>query len=51
MTLQERLDTLKQQRDLIKEQFIKVSGAIEMIESMIADEKNNDKKEKPKKKD
>ena len=51
MSLQDRLDNLKKQQELLKEQFIKVAGAIEMLESMIDDEKNNDAKEKPKKKD
>ena len=51
MELQERLKALKGQQELLKEQYIKVAGAIEMIESMIADEEKNDAKEKPKKKD
>ena len=49
MSLQDRLDNLKKQQELLKEQFIRVSGAIELLESMIDDEKNNERKEKPKK--
>ena len=49
MSLQDRLESLIQQQNLIREQYIKVSGAIEMLETMIDDEKKNDTKEKPKK--
>ena len=49
MTLQDRKEQLQKQQDMLKEQYIKVAGAIEMIDSMIEDEKNNDAKEKPKK--
>ena len=49
MSLQDRLDNLKKQQDMIKEQFIKIAGAIEMLENMIEDEKRNDAEEKPKK--
>ena len=49
MTLQDRKEQLEKQQELLKEQYIKVAGAIEMIDSMIDDEKNNDSKEKPKK--
>ena len=51
MKLQERLDNLINQRDMLKEQYIKVAGAIELLEGMIEDEKKDDTKEKPKKKD
>ena len=49
MTLQDRKEQLQKQQDMLKEQYIKVAGAIEIIDSMIEDEKNNDAKEKPKK--
>ena len=49
MTLQDRKEQLEKQQELLKEQYIKVAGAIELIDSMIDDEKNNDSKEKPKK--
>ena len=45
MNLQDRLESLKKQRELFKENFIKVLGAIELVESLIEDEK----KKKPKK--
>ena len=46
MKLQERLDNLINQRDMLKEQYIKVAGAIELLEGMIEDEKKDDTKEK-----
>ena len=49
MTLQDRKEQLEKQQDILKEQYIKVAGAIELIDSMIEDEKNNATKEKPKK--
>jgi len=49
VTLQDRKEQLQKQQDMLKEQYIKVAGAIEIIDSMIEDEKNNDAKEKPKK--
>lgn len=49
MTLEDRKKHLESQRELLKEQYIKVVGAIEMIDNMIEDEKKDDAKEKPKK--
>ena len=51
MKLQEKRENLVNQREGLKEHYIKICGAIEFIESMIADEEKNDAKEKPKKKD
>ena len=49
MNLETRLENLKKQQDMIKEQFIRIAGAIEMLESMLEDEKNNGAKDEPKK--
>ena len=48
MNLQDKLDNLKNQREVLKEQFIKVIGAIELLETLIKEEKDATK-EKPKK--
>ena len=49
MNLETRLENLKKQQEMIKEQFIKIAGAIELLEGMVEDEKNNGTKEEPKK--
>ena len=49
MNLETRLENLKKQQEIIREQFIKIAGAIELIEGMIEDEKNNGTEEEPKK--
>ena len=40
MELKERLDNLKNQQEGTKELFIKLQGAIELIESMIKEEES-----------
>ena len=37
MNLETRLENLKKQQEIIREQFIKIAGAIELIEGMIED--------------
>ena len=54
MNLQDRIDNLKKQQDVLREQFVKVVGAIELLEGMLKEEeeaskKDNDEKEKPEK--
>ena len=49
MNLETRLENLKKQQEIIREQFIKIAGAIELVEGMIEDEKNNGTEEEPKK--
>ena len=51
MEMQERLDNLVQQRELLKEQFIKVVGAIELLEGMMKEDNKDDAKKDKKKKD
>ena len=50
--LQDRIDNLKKQQDVLREQFVKVLGAIEILEGMMKEEeeskKDNDEKEKSK---
>lgn len=52
MNLQDRIDNLKKQQDVLREQFVKVLGAIEILEGMMKEEeeskKDNDEKEKSK---
>ena len=45
--LNKKLENLKQQQEQAKEIFIKCQGAIELIQSML-DEKKEDKKDKKK---
>ena len=49
MKLQEKLDNLINQREALKEHYIKTCGAIEFVESLIKDKEDNAKKESKKK--
>ena len=49
MALQERLQNLINQREGLKEHYIKTCGAIEFVESLIKDKEDNAKKESKKK--
>ena len=49
MELQERLNNLNQQKELLREQYIKTVGAIELLEGMVKEEKKSDAKENKKK--
>lgn len=49
MELQERLDNLINQREGLKENYIKVCGAIELVQSLIKDKEDDGKKETAKK--
>ena len=47
MELQEKLDNLTKQKDQLEVAFLKTVGAMEMVQSLIADqEKPKDKKDK-----
>ena len=48
MTLQERLDQLKEQQKQAEVNFHQISGAIAVVEQQVADEKEDEKKEKKK---
>ena len=47
--MQEKRNNLINQREGLKEHYIKACGAIELIDTMIKDKEANAKKEKPKK--
>ena len=51
MTLKDRKGGLENQKLVLREQYIKVIGAIELIEVLIKEEDEHAKKEKSKKKD
>ena len=46
MQLKEKLENLKNQQEQAKELFIKCQGAIELIQSMLDEEKENKKNKK-----
>jgi hypothetical protein len=48
MTLQERLDQLKEQQKQAEVNFHQIGGAIAVVGQQLEDEKNEDKKEKKK---
>ena len=50
MTLQERLDQLKEQQKQAEVNFHQISGAIAVMEQQVADEKEDEKKDSAKKK-
>ena len=50
MTLQERLDALKEQQKQAEVNFHQISGAIAVMEQQVADEKEDEKKDSAKKK-
>ena len=50
MDLQEKLENLKKQQEQAKEIFVKCQGAIELLEAMLDEEKDNKEEKKENKK-